>query len=305
MLTAHVALVSETDAIAASDLATVSAALQKQVTRDFGPLWDVDATVDAFASLDDMPTDYWPVIISDTIDAPGALGYHKDENGQPLSLVLATENWPLTVSHEILEMLADPFGNRAVAGAPPPQATGPAAKLERVNYLLEVCDPCESMDYAYTVNGIAVSDFLTPHYFDPTTSGGVRYSYSGAIAAPKQVLPGGYLTWMDPIETRWYQAQYFNGEFAVAGPFDWRRGSSGSWRSVVDAQTRQPSVLRGPVASTRITASARSRTLRSASVVLAAKANAARLSADIESLSLRIAQNEAGTLVARRRKRKS
>ena len=296
----HLGVVSQSPSVPFNVVAQIVAALQKQLTRDFMPIWDIAATVDPFSRLDQIPSGYWAIVIRDGIGNDAVAGFHTDSAGQPYALVDARRpGLSVAVSHEALEMLVDPGGNQLISSDSIVIGQG------RVSYLVEVCDPCESMDYAYTVNGIAVSDFLTPHYFDPTTSGGVRYSYSGAIAAPKQVLPGGYLTWMDPIETRWYQAQYFNGEFAVAGPFDWRRGSSGSWRSVVDAQTRQPSVLRGPVASTRITASARSRTLRSASVVLAAKANAARLSADIESLSLRIAQNEAGTLVARRRKRKS
>ncbi len=43
MDTYHVALVSDTQAVSFSDIANVSAALQKQVARDFGPIWDVNA----------------------------------------------------------------------------------------------------------------------------------------------------------------------------------------------------------------------------------------------------------------------
>jgi hypothetical protein len=46
-----------------------------------------------------------------------------------------------------------------------------------------------------------VSDFYTPHYFEPVAANGVRYSYSGQIHVPRQVLDGGYLSWFDP-ETR-------------------------------------------------------------------------------------------------------
>lgn len=205
MLTAHVALVSQTDAIDPADLSTVSAALQKQVTRDFGPLWDVDATVDSFPTLDDVPVDYWPVIVSDTIDQPGALGYHKDENGQPLALVMLTDSWPLTVSHEVLEMLADPFGNRTVAGSPPPQATGAPSQLDRVTYLVEVCDPCEADSNAYDVNGVTLSDFITGNYYDPMQSAGVRYSFQGGIKKPHEVLKGGYVSFGDPLTNEWYQ----------------------------------------------------------------------------------------------------
>ena len=157
----------------------MSAALQKQATRDLAPVWGVSATVDAFERLEDVPIGYWPIIILDDIQAPGAAGYHTDDNGQPFALVQASTGWPLTASHECLEMLVDPFGNRTVAGGPPPQATGAAAQLERVTYLVEVGDPCEADAFAYSVNRIRLSDFITPHYYDPDGST-VGASASGA-----------------------------------------------------------------------------------------------------------------------------
>src|SRR5713101_9571874 len=166
----HVALVSESQAVTLDQVSAISAALQKQVIRDFGPIWSVSATVDAFDKLDSIPVDYWPVILRDDINQAGAAGYHTDDNGQPFSLVQADASWALTTSHEVLEMLADPFGNRTLAGSPPPQAPAPIFGFERVLYLVEVCDPCESDQFAYAVNGIQVSDFITPHYYDPNDS---------------------------------------------------------------------------------------------------------------------------------------
>src|SRR5262249_10275567 len=52
-----------------------------------------------------------------------------------------------------------------------------------------------------------VSDFYTPHYFDPVKSSGVRYSYSGQIHGPREVLDGGYLSWFDPQTRRLFQRQ--------------------------------------------------------------------------------------------------
>src|SRR5205807_4390795 len=128
----HVALVSESQAVTLDQVSAVSAALQKQVTRDFGPIWSVSATVDAFDKLDSVPPDYWPVILRDDINQPGAAGYHTDDNGQPFSLVQADDTWTLTSSHEVLEMLADPFGNRTIAGSPPPDSPEPVSGFERV-----------------------------------------------------------------------------------------------------------------------------------------------------------------------------
>jgi len=44
MLTIHVALVADADAVSARDLPRVAAALDRQVTRDFGPLWGILAS---------------------------------------------------------------------------------------------------------------------------------------------------------------------------------------------------------------------------------------------------------------------
>src|SRR5262252_5756058 len=87
VLTAQVALVSESPSVSFGDLTQVAAALQKQVTRDFGPIWQVNGTVDAFDRLESVPIDYWPVILMDDIQEPGAAGYHTDDQGHPFALV--------------------------------------------------------------------------------------------------------------------------------------------------------------------------------------------------------------------------
>ena len=118
-----------------NDVAQVSAAIQKQLIRDFSPIWGIEATIDAFPALDDVPVGYWPICIVDTFDKGGQ---HKTLNNQPFGLVAAGKSWSLAASHEALEMLVDPDGNRLVAG------TSPADSQTRVEFLLEVCDPCQS-----------------------------------------------------------------------------------------------------------------------------------------------------------------
>ena len=53
-------------------------------------------------------------------------------------------------------------------------------------------------DFAYKIDDVVVSDFYTPHYFEPHSKAGVRYSFSGGITAPRQVPKGGYLCWLNP-----------------------------------------------------------------------------------------------------------
>lgn len=201
-----IALVSEIPQTSVSELTNVSAALQKQVLRDFAPIWNEPATVDVFFNLEDVPIGYWPVIIRDDIGFPGSAGIHLDHDGQPFGLVQHSRTWPLTASHEILEMLADPFGSRVIAGNSIKPGQG------RVEYLVEVCDPSEAYQFGYQVNGIQLSDFYTPHYFDPVQAAGVRYSFTGAIKKPREVLKGGYLSWRDPITNHWWQQDFLGAK---------------------------------------------------------------------------------------------
>jgi hypothetical protein len=234
MLIPQLALVSETSEISAPELTRVSAALQKQALRDFGPIWRRRPTVDAFMRLEDVPLGYWPIWVRDDINVPGAAGIHLDKDGQPFSLVQFETAWSLTASHEALEMIADPFGNRVTAG--------PSLKDDqgRVEYLVEVCDPSEDVQFSYTVNDITVSDFYTPRYFDPTPEGvpGVRYSFTGAITKPRQVLPGGYVSWHEPVSDHWWQLTMFGQpEFVDLGVLG---RIEESLRTEIDKRTPQP-----------------------------------------------------------------
>jgi hypothetical protein len=197
----QVALVSLSSRISTATVMRIAAALQKQATRDLAPIWNISATVDAFDQLRHVPVGTWPIIIGGNVP-PGAGGFHTDRNGQPLSIVRAFQDVNVlsqVCSHELLEMLVDPFGSRFVPGDSPMPDQG------RVNFLVEVCDPSEAAEFGYTINNLLMSDFYTPHYFDPVQSAGVRYSFTGAITEPRQVLQGGYLSWQDPISKHFFQ----------------------------------------------------------------------------------------------------
>ncbi len=204
-LITQVALVSEatTSKVSAEELGAVSAALQKQVTRDLAQYWPVQATVDPFIDLAHVPSGYWPVVIRDDIMHDEA-GVHCDENKQPFALVTSGFGWSVVASHEILEMLVDPFGNRLIAGDSVEPGQG------RVEYLVEVADPVGTS--IYKCNGIEVADFITPRYFDPVSNSLGVYSFTGTIRNPHEVLPGGYLTWRDPVSGDWWQRQWFDAD---------------------------------------------------------------------------------------------
>ncbi len=205
MLLRHVGLVSESATVSFSELGRVSAALQKQAIRDLGPVWDIQATVDAFGKLEDVPVGHWPMIVQDDINTAGATGVHEDHNGQPFALVSAGSGWSLTASHELIEMLVDADGKHLTAGQSPKPGQG------RVQFLVEPCDPSEAVAFAYVIDGVTVSDFYTPKYFSTVFNPSDRYSHTGAIKKPRQVLKGGYLSWHDPVSDHWFQATFFTG----------------------------------------------------------------------------------------------
>jgi hypothetical protein len=215
-------------------LARVSAAIQKQVLNDFGPVWNIQATVDAFADLAHIPPGYWHVILEDDIGSTDA-GLHKDENNQPFALVAYTEGWQLAASHEILEMLVDPSGNAMKSGLSVMPDQGP------VSYLLEICDPCAGVEFSYRIDGVPVCDFCTPDYYESTTAPVVRYDFRGAISRPLQVLKGGYLSWNVAETGEWWQQVFFGAESQFIRRPQLTLAPRQSLRSVID---RLPSELR-------------------------------------------------------------
>ncbi len=68
----QLALVSESNQIPRGDVLKVSAAIQKQASRDLAPVWEISATCDTFDKLEDVPAGYWPIIVRDDIGTPGA-----------------------------------------------------------------------------------------------------------------------------------------------------------------------------------------------------------------------------------------
>jgi hypothetical protein len=258
-LTDHVALVSLTREISDRLFLQAAAAIQKQVTRDFAPFWGLPATVDAFADLRSVPSDYHPVIIfDDSQELVGQLEFaigeqytaelvDEFERGrltglhlnaytrQPFALVAATDAWSVTLSHEVLEMVTDPYGNRLVAAAHPI-----LRREERVKYLLEICDPCQAV--WYPVNGVPVSDFYGPRYFDPVGPDQGRYSFTGEIREPLEILEGGYLTWIDPEDSGLYQLAYGQDEPVLVNDLVQLARSTAPLRTIVDTREDAPRI---------------------------------------------------------------
>jgi hypothetical protein len=166
-------------------------ALQSQVSGDFRPYWELDCTLTFLAKDQPLIQDWWQIVVLDSPDQAGALGYHELSNqGTPLGKVFAKldihngSSWSATLSHELLEMLADPWINWC--------AVGSDSKI----YALEVCDAVEADNLGYMIDGVLVSDFVTPAWFEPTCAD--RLDFKQHLSKELELARGGYISIFDP-----------------------------------------------------------------------------------------------------------
>jgi len=221
MLAMRVALIDKTQKheYPLEELSRVAAALTLQLQRDVRPIWHLNASVLALAKPDAIPPGVWPVFITDKLP-PGEGGVHLTKHNQPYALIVKGNTWTLDASHEIVEMVVDPQASRLHASSAIRVANGGFEDAPgKFEYLVEACDPCEDQNFSYLVDDVMVSDFLTPQFYDPVASSAVRYSFTGAIKRPREILPNGYLSWLNPRTGELQQARFFGkAEIVTLGP---------------------------------------------------------------------------------------
>lgn len=187
-------VINETTKVSDQTIKWLAAALQKQVVRDFEPIWGYTATLVPIpkGGTPSIATN-WQLVFMDDADQAGALGYHDlTTAGLPLGKVFVEttiqsgNSWSVTASHELLEMLADPYANEATILL--------VSNSKGTAYAYEVCDACEEDSLGYIINSFKVSDFVTPDWFNPETlRPNTKYDFMGHVTAPLQLLPGGYI----------------------------------------------------------------------------------------------------------------
>jgi hypothetical protein len=207
----QVGLADKTGKISQTLLTSAAAALNIQVTRDLPQFWNVQATVAYLPNPAEVPAGVWPVFLLKELP-PGEGGFHLDKHNQPYAEVIASpdsDEWTIDASHETLEMLVDPYGNRLQNSTSIEISAGKIVDGDsQFGYLVEACDPCEADGYAYPIQGIAVSDFITPRFYDPVVTPGTRYSFTGAVTHPREILPGGYISWVNHATDEMQQLLY-------------------------------------------------------------------------------------------------
>ncbi|MBS1910655.1 MAG: hypothetical protein JST22_01590 [Bacteroidetes bacterium] len=188
-------------------------AINRQIREDFAPVWGMSATLrlEGRSALTpdttvmaDMRGDA-VIYLWNESDVDDAIGYHlQNYAGIPYGFVFTRiaeqlhEPWSVTLSHEAMELIADPETNLLVMGPHP-------SENRQVFYWFEMCDAVQND--RYEIDGIAVSNFVQPLYFTGTRATdepGARNDFlgeahNGQTLASFGINPGGYIGFYDPI----------------------------------------------------------------------------------------------------------
>jgi hypothetical protein len=188
-----VAVCNQSTTILDSEIAPIVAALQEDISQN-GSLWALPpVTLRQITRGAAAPAGWWQLVFLDDSDQADALGYHElTIEGLPIGYVFVrtTTGYGSSVSrvasHELWEMLVDPYLNRYTA----PCADGK-------EYCVEVGDLL-SLDSQgrQGLGGVMLSGVALPAtYF---AGQGTRYDIGGLLTAPlPNVQPpdGAYLMW--------------------------------------------------------------------------------------------------------------
>lgn len=180
-------------------LQKIADAVERQLYEHYAPFWQGGAVpVKAYPELRSVPPGASPCILFDHAEQAGILGYH---DVTPLGLsysrvfvepILASggsfvetpNSVSVTVSHEVLETVGDPYANlwALMRGS---------TTLDAV----ELCDRCEAD--AYEIDGVMVSNFLGPRAF---RDGPGPYDWMRLLTSPWEIRPGGYAIRMRSLQ---------------------------------------------------------------------------------------------------------
>jgi hypothetical protein len=233
----NLGLITESDAVTFTELRKAAAAIEKQVQSDLALFWGVTGSVTAFADRESVKSGYLVVSVVDHLDGPGLGSHFQPDKGLAFAEVGAGTSWRIALSHECLELLTDPKGTLMAPGRSPDENDLGAA----VDLLVEICDPVQDGYYGYEVDGILLSDFCTPAYYNMRIPGTLevpgRLTFMNRLNELNQVGLDGYLTWCDKHEN-WYQKRTRAGEqvFVSLGKIDPSDGVY-SYREWVDQRS--------------------------------------------------------------------
>ena len=137
----------------AANVRLVDRAVQYQVNHQLRRVWHTPAvTFDSPSAQVASPTS-WLIDLLPTSSVMYGLfnsanGFHLELSPVYIEIAAHTRVMPMSLilSHEVIEALVDPTGERMTNGV-----------------VTEICDPVEQP--GYRVNGVTVSNFVTPRWF--------------------------------------------------------------------------------------------------------------------------------------------
>jgi hypothetical protein len=190
------AVVNVSTVLTDAQVAGMVEACKIQLDQHFSPLWGATALLVFVPKGAAPPKGAWQVAVLDNADQAGVEGYHDVTiEGLPLAKVFAKtillygDKVSVALSHEILEMRADPDVNLLVEDA---------ARKQRF-WAFEAGDPVQADEYLVAVSSgaqVAVSNFVLPAYFQTFRRTG-PFDYLKKLSAPVPAMtPGGYMIYV-------------------------------------------------------------------------------------------------------------
>lgn len=192
-------IVNQSTLVTTSETKKMVAAINIQLRDHFSPAWGTQRRVVEFHSGDlasvqnEVPVGSWVMAILDNSDQAGALGWHSvDDKNRVYSHIFAEPSIKqggstalsgpyavsATASHEACETDGDPSCN----------LYADSGRGFLVAY--EDCDPVEAD--TYEIDGVAVSNFVYPAWFDPYATDGEQLDYLRKCTQPFSMTKGGY-----------------------------------------------------------------------------------------------------------------
>lgn len=182
---------STENSLAPPILEQMVAAVQLQICEHYTDLWQSGPVDIRVTTMEGALIDEDIIAVFDNADQAGVLGYHDvTPSGSPYgkvfvrpildnegTLIQGPNSISVTLSHEVLEMIGDPYVNF--------WADGPDGK----EFALELGDAVEGD--SYDIDGVSVSNFIGPRWFNQNGPG--PYDWMKKLSKPFTMTQGGYL----------------------------------------------------------------------------------------------------------------
>jgi hypothetical protein len=231
----RIAVINESSKISDDEVLKMLPAFNHQWNKDLLPIWGTEAATFRFVRKGHAPPAgaWWMVFLDDSAQAD-VLAYHDlTHEGWPIAKVfvasILSDNGSVSVAatHELCEMAVDPWLNTAYLDS------------HSVFWAGEICDPVEDDEYGYKIDGVLVTDFVTPDWFGHQHAG-TQIDFRRHAGKAFEILSGGYAQKFDPPHG-WQQVTGTKARHSKMAlhpvPGSRRERRSRQWKSVLRRST--------------------------------------------------------------------